>query len=193
MPRSASRVLAFVVVAIVASACGSAASSEPGSSATPVASPAATASEEPTASQEPAEPVAGTDLNACEIVTPTDIAAALEIDPTEVAPGELRESPTSLSPGHTDCRYSGDWGGLVVNLTPEDGANLFNAARKAYADASDHVVTGSDGAFWSADTKRGFFWKGPVTALLQFSHLTVGADFEEATVAIGQAVIDRVD
>jgi hypothetical protein len=192
MPRQSLALIVLVAVAVAISACSSsvaapAATDSPTVTATPM--------EEPSPTDEPVtgDPHPGTHLNACEIVTPVDIAAALEIDPTEVTRGELRETPTSLSPGHTDCRYSGDWGGLVVSLTPEDGANLFNAARKAYADASDRAVTGSDGAFWSADTKRGFFWKGSVTALLQFSHLTTGSDFGEATVTIGGAVIDRVD
>jgi hypothetical protein len=192
MPRQSLALIAMVAVAIAISACSSSVAA-PAETDNPTAT--ATPMEEPSPTGEPVtgDPLPGTHLDACEIVTPADIAAALAIDPSEVAMGELRETPNTLSPRHTDCRYSGDWGGLVVNLTPDDGVNLFNAARKAYADASDRAVSGSDGAFWSADTKRGFFWKGSVTVLLQFSHLTTGSDVGEATVAIGQAVIDRVD
>ncbi|HSJ00502.1 MAG TPA: hypothetical protein VLA59_08960 [Patescibacteria group bacterium] len=193
MPRSASPVLAFVVVALVASACGSAASSDSAPSLVPVVSSDAVASEAPAVSQEPAAPAAGTDLDACELVTPADIAAALDLEPADVAEGDLTESPTSLSPGHTDCRYQGDWGGLSVSLTPEDGANLYDAARGSYADAADLEIAGAESAFWSADQKRGFFWKGAVTVMLQFSHITTGADIADATAAIGQAAMDRVD
>jgi hypothetical protein len=193
MPRSASPILTFVVVAIVASACGSAGSSEPAApSVDPAASSDAVASP-PDASQEPAGPVAGTELDACELVTAADIAAALDLAPADVAEGELTESPTSLSPGHTDCRYQGEWGGLSVSLTPEDGANLYDAARGSYADAADLEVAGAESAFWSADQKRGFFWKDAVTVMLQFSHITTGADIADATAAIGQAAMDRVD
>ena len=193
MPRSASPVLAFLLVALVAAACGSTSSSAPASSDAPVASSGAVASEAPDASLEPVAPVAGTDLDACELVEPADIAAALDLEPADVAAGELTESPTSLSPGHTDCRYTGDWGGLSVSLTPEDGANLYDAARGSYADAADLEIAGAESAFWSADQKRGFFWKGAVTVMLQFSHITTGADIADATAAIGQAAMDRVD
>ena len=138
-------------------------------------------------------PEPGTDLDACEIVTSADIEAALELEAGTVAAGELSESPTVLSPGHTDCRYSGDWGGLVVSLTPEDGANLYDAARGSYADASDVVLTGVDGAFWSADQGRFFVSKGAVAVMLQFTHITTGADAKAANTAIAQAAMDRVD
>ncbi|HEV8698042.1 MAG TPA: hypothetical protein VGQ89_10155 [Candidatus Limnocylindrales bacterium] len=72
----------------------------------------------------------GTDLNACQIVTSDDVKAATRsTDP--VAAGTLKASPTSLSPGHTECRYEGEFGGIIVALTPEDGANLYDAARGA--------------------------------------------------------------
>ena len=193
MPRSVSPILAFVVVAIVATACGAAAPSSPAVSAAPATSSDPLATEQPAASQEPAAPGAGTDLDACEIVAATDIATALDLEPADVAEGELTESPTSLSPGHTECRYQGDWGGLSVSLTPEDGANLYDAARGSYADAADLEIAGGESAFWSADQKRGFFWKGAVTVMLQFSHITTGADIADTTAAIGQAAMDRVD
>jgi hypothetical protein len=138
-------------------------------------------------------PEAGTDLDACEIVTAGDIETALELDSGSVTEGELTETPTVLSPGHTDCRYSGDWGGLVVSLTPEDGANLYDAARGSYDDASDVVLTSVDGAFWSADAGRFFAWKGAVAVMLQFSHITTGADAKAANTAIAQAAMDKVE
>ena len=191
MPRSASPILAFAIVAIIAAACGSTAATDPASSEQPPASQAAPS--QAAASQEPEAPVAGTDLDACELVTAADIAAALDLEAAGVADGELTESPTSLSPGHTDCRYEGDWGGLSVSLTPEDGANLYDAARGSYGDAADLEIAGAESAFWSADQRRGFFWKGAVAVMLQFSHITSGADIADATAAIGQAAMDKVD
>lgn len=196
MPRPPLSLYALVAIAIVLSACGaSAAAGSPDESAQPMTSEtAAPASAEPSAPADDGGPsVAGTDLNACEIVSAADVEAALAFAAGTVAEGELKEDPTTLSPGHSTCRYTGDWGGLVVSLTPEDGENLYDAARNSYADASDRVITGSDGAFWSEHDKRGFFWKGAVTAMLQITHLTAGGDYDEATVAMGQAAIDKVE
>jgi hypothetical protein len=183
-------VLPIAVIALLA-ACTSPGAATPAPSEAPAASAAPSAA--PTAETDGGPPVAGTDLNACELVTPGDIAAALGIEPAEVLEGRLTETPNALSPGHTDCRYDGDWGGLSVSLTPDDGENLYDAARGAYDDASDREVAGADGAFWSESTTRGFFWKGSVAVLLQFSHITADADWDAATTAIGQAAMDRVN
>lgn len=185
---------ALVAVAILATACGTSSAAPDESQDNPAAESAAPMPSMTTESAAPpSAPEAGTDLNACEIVTAADIATALDLAPADVPDGELTESPTSLSPGHTDCNFTGDWGGLKVSLTPEDGANLYDAARGSYADASDVEIAGTDGAFWSADAKRGFFWKGSVSVMLQLTHLTAGGDFEAATVAIGEAAMGRVD
>jgi len=191
--RCAMRHRAVLPVALIVwlAACASAGAPTPAPSES--ASESSAASAAPPAETDGGPPVAGTDLDACELVTPGDIAAALGIEPAEALEGRLTETPNALSPGHTDCRYDGDWGGLSVSLTPEDGENLYDAARDAYDDASDREVAGADGAFWSESTTRGFFWKGSVAVLLQFSHITTDADWDEATTAIGQAAMDRVD
>jgi hypothetical protein len=192
MPRTSFTIAALVALALSLAACAAPAG---GVDATPTATDAA----DPTTPALPADPpaseapTAGTDLDACEIVTAADIAAVLDLGPADVDQGELRESPTSLSPGRTECTYRGDWGGLVVSLTPEDGANLYNAARGSYADASDLETDGADGAFWSASNKRGFFLKGSVSVMLQVTHLTGGQDVPSVTAALGQAAMDRVD
>lgn len=194
MPRSL-LAPAIVVLTVVASACGDT-GTDAGAGATPASTTAAAESPLPAESDPPSGGGAvapGTDLNACEIVAASDIASAVGADPAEVADGELTESPTVLSPGRSVCRYTGDWGGLVVELIPEDGVNLYDAARRAYEDASDLETGGADSAFWSASTKRGFFWKSTVTVMLQISHLTGGAEFAAATEALGQAAMDRVD
>lgn len=191
MPRPfASAIL--VVLAVAVSACSSAqADSSPARSDANPPTMAAEASLAPSADS--GTPMAGTDLNACELVTVADIAAAVGVPEADIPAGELRETPTVLSPGHTDCRYLGDWGGVIVSLTPEDGANLYDAARGSYDDASDRPVVGADGAFWSQQNKRGFFWKGNVTVMLQMSFLAGGGDVDEVVTAIGQAAMDRVD
>ncbi len=197
MPRSRTMPFAlFLLLAILIAACSTTSSpSDDGATESEAGQPSTAASAEASVapSADPDEPEPGTDLDACEIVTAADIESALELDAGTVAAGELSETPTVLSPGHTDCRYSGDWGGLVVSLTPEDGANLYDAARGSYADASDVVLTGVDGAFWSADQGRFFAWKGAVAVMLQFTHITTGADAKAANTAIAQAAMDRVD
>jgi hypothetical protein len=194
--RPSFAVVPVLAIALVVTACGSSSASSSASDApeseSPVASAAASAAES-AAPSEAAAPEAGTDLSACEIVTADDIAAATGLDAAEIGEGEQTESPTSLSPGHTECDYTGEWGGVIVSLTPEDGANLYDAARGSYDDASDREVTGADGAFWSESNGRGFFWKGAVTVMMQIGFLAGGGDRDEIITALGQAAIDRVD
>lgn len=127
----------------------------------------------------------GTTLNACEIVTVADIQAATKA--TGVAAGTFKASSTSLSPGQSECTYEGDYGKIVVELTPEDGANEYDAARGAYKDASD--ITGPwDGAFNSKEHNRAFVWKGNVTAtftmfLNDLEQLPVATELAKAVVS----------
>jgi hypothetical protein len=183
-----------MLAALVLVACGTSAADEPTTSDGADRSAAAAPSSAPESmAAEPAAPEAGTDLTACEIVTAGEVEAAVGLDSGTVAEGELTESPTALSPGHTECDYEGDWGRIVVSLTPEDGANLFDAARGSYADASDRDIAGADGAFWSEDQGRGFFWKGAVTAMFQVSFLADGGDHEQIILTLGQDAIDKVE
>ena len=202
--RTPFRILLLLwMVAVVAAACSSGATDQDGdagstddaaASQPAVASePAADASMAPSDDAEEPAPSAGTALNACEIVTADDIAAATGLDAAVIGAGELTESPTVLSPGHTECDYIGEWGGVIVSLTPEDGANLYDAARGSYDDASDREVSGADGAFWSDDNGRGFFWKGAVAVMLQVGFLADGGDRDAIVAALGQAAIDKVD
>jgi hypothetical protein len=96
---------------------------------------------------------------------------------------------TSLSPGKTECTYEGDWGRLIVELTPEDGANLYDAARGAYKDASD--ITGTwDGAFNSAQNHRAFVWKGAVTAM--FTMFLNEAEQLDAAESLAKALVAKL-
>jgi hypothetical protein len=162
--------LALALTLFVA-ACGggSATSDEPTATASTAGSVAASESAE-------AEPTPGTALTACEVLTAGDIEAALGLGAGTVAEGELRETPTVLDPAGTECRYMDEaWGGVIVDLTPTDGENLYDAAVGAYDDAE--LLDIGDGAFWSADTTRGFVWKGRVTTMIQIGF--VGIDSAE--------------
>jgi hypothetical protein len=119
----------------------------------------------------------GTTLDACGIVTATDVGAATKT--TGVSAGTLKATPTSLSPGHSDCTYEGDFGRILVALTPEDGENLYDAARGSYKDASD--ITGTwDGAFNSEKNNRAFVWKGNVTVMFT---MFLNGDLQQLPVA----------
>jgi hypothetical protein len=173
--------LAFLlVIALLLAACGGAAApATPDPGDTPA--PTATAAVDPTPDgNDGAAPSPGTTLNACEIVTPADVAAAT--DATDVAEGALEARPTTLSPGRTQCTYTGDWGRLIVELTPEDGVNLYDAARRSYKDAVD--ITGiGDGAFNSIENKRAFVVKGSVAVMLtMFPSATDRLELAEALV-----------
>jgi hypothetical protein len=135
-------------------------------------------------------PVPGTDLTACEIITPEDVQAAFGFDGT-VAPGAFEADPTVLSPGHTSCTYEGDFGRLSVSLTPEDGANLYDAAYGAYDDLQ--VIPGvGDGAFWSADTKRAFVWQDKVAVMVQVGISGDAVTGLEVATALSEAVIAKL-
>jgi hypothetical protein len=150
--------LLLASAALVLAACGGASGAS-----SPSAPAEATPTVVPTDVADPGVPAPGTALNACEIVSAGDVSAVAGSD---VDPGEFKESPTTLSPGHTECTYEGDFGRLIVSLTPEDGENLYDAARGSYADASDIAGHGGDGAFYSKESKRAFFWKGSVAIML---------------------------
>jgi hypothetical protein len=192
--RSSAAIGALLLIsAIVIAACGGG-STTSGTAASAVAATAAV--DESTAPDETAATgggvegnlTPGTSLNACEIVTTADVAAAFNLK-SPVAEGTLKASPTILSPGHTECRYEGEYGGVIVALTPEDGANLYDAARGAYKDAADIAGIG-DGAFNSDDNHRAFVWKDKVAVMLtlfvgELSQLQVATD-------LGNAVVEKL-
>ena len=183
------RVLLALPLSLVFAACGGAtpAPTGPGGGSTPA--PEAT---QPGGGD--AEPTPGTALSACDIVAPADIEAAVELDAGTVGEGELKEAGTVLDPAATECRYQGDWGGLVVSLTPADGVNVFDALVSSFGDQADALEIG-DGALWFGDDDRGYFLQGPVMVRLQFTHLTerpASGTFREATIAIGTAALAKL-
>jgi hypothetical protein len=137
-----------------------------------------------------ADPEPGTTLNACEIIDADDVQAAFGLEEA-VADGTFEADPTVLSPNHSECRYEGDFGRLIVSLTPEDGANLYDAAYGAYDDLV--VIPGvGDGAFWSAGTKRAFIWQDRVTAMIQIGIAGGEVTGLEVVAALGEAMIAKL-
>jgi hypothetical protein len=178
--------LASGLIALVA-ACGGAATAGSGDDASQVAE-TADVIEATSDAAEDAAPQPGTDVNACEIVTAADIETATDTD--GIGDGEFEANPTVLSPGHSECTYEGDFGRLIVSLTPEDGENLYDAAAGAYKDAV--VMDGvGDGAFYSADNNRAFAWKGNVTIMFT---IFVSGDLDAAEVSrdLGLAALAKV-
>ena len=194
--RAALGLLAFSLVA-----CGGGAASQADDEIDAAAPAATSAAEAPAADpNDPAGvgaiiyeeevPVPGTTLSACEIVTGADIRTALGLD-ADVSAGTLEMDPTVLSPGHSECRYEGEYGRVIVDLTPEDGANLYDAAYGAYDGLA--VVDGvGDGAFFSEKTDRAFVWQDRVTVVLTLKINDDGLTGTELTEILGQAIIAKL-
>ncbi len=170
-------------------ACGGApaAPSDAAPSAPPAGIPTAAPGDATPAPEASAAPTPGTSLDACAIVTPADVAAATGVAGAE--PGTLEQVPTPLSPARTECTYEGDFGRIIVELTPEDGANLYDAARRSYDDAVDLPAVG-DGAFVSAANKRAFVREGAVAVMLTM--FLNGADRIEVATSLGRAVVAKL-
>ena len=183
------RTILLVGLLAAITACGGAAAGSTPVSGDEPSTPAETLAPETTNdAPQDAAPVPGTGLNACEIVTATDIAAVTDVD--DVDPGEFESTPTALSPGNSECTYAGDFGRILVDLTPEDGANLYDAAAGSYKDAAPIPGIG-DGAFYSADNDRAFVWKGSVAIMLT---IFVNGDLDPADVAekLGKLALAKV-
>lgn len=135
-------------------------------------------------------PEPGTTLNACEVVTAADVQAAVKAE-APVAAGMFEADPTVLSPNHSECTYEGEYGRLIVALTPEDGANLYDAAYGAYDGLT--VIPGlGDGAFWSDKNHRGFVWQDKVAVM--FTIFPNGGEFDpmDMTKTLGAAMLAKL-
>jgi hypothetical protein len=132
--------------------------------------------------------VPGTTLTSCELISASDVAAAVGL--AKVANGALEQNPTTLSPAHNQCTYEGDFGRVIVDLTPEDGANLYDAASGAYKGLE--LIDGiGDGAFWSDKNNRGFVWQDKVTVMLTI-FVNDGIDPRDVTESLGKAMVDKL-
>ena len=194
MPRrSIGALTALLLVSLAIAACGGG-TANPTSDASPAPGAETAMPVEPDASTATGGGIdgtltPGTTLNACEIVTSNDIKAATKAT-TPIAAGTLEASPTVLSPGRTECTYEGAFGGIIVELTPDDGENLYDAAEGAYKDAA--VMPGiGDGAFNSDDNKRAFIWKDKVTVMLT---MFVAEPLTQVDVAteLGKAIVEKL-
>lgn len=197
-PRILARSAALGLLTISLIACGGGANSDADAALaadTIATAPAAVADPNEPADAgaiiyEEAVPVPGTTLDACQIVTADDIRAALGLE-APVAAGSLDVDPTTLSPGHSECAYEGEYGRVKVSLTPEDGANLYDAAYGAY-DGLEVIPGLGDGAFWSADTNRGFIWQDRVAVMLTVYPVERDAADADLIKALGTAVIGKL-
>jgi hypothetical protein len=139
------------------------------------------------------EATPGTALTACDLVAPADIEAALSLDPGTVSEGTFKETPTVLDPASSECRYTDEsWGGLVVTLTPTDGANTFDAVRDTFGKDAETIDDVGDGALWFQDNDRGYFLKGTVMVILQFQFIVDGTPFREPTIALGETLVAKI-
>ena len=77
-----------------------------------------------------------------------------------------------------------------MELTPDDGENLYDAAEGAYKDAA--VMPGiGDGAFNSDDNNRAFIWKDNVTVMLTMFVADPLTQVEVAT-DLGKAIVEKL-
>jgi hypothetical protein len=193
--RSFRLMLAGGLVALVA-ACGGAGSGT-GSGAGEGSGPDANANAAPVGAQVTPRPTdvpfaeadakPGTKLNACEILTADEIASATGAG--DVPAGTLEDAATVLDANRTECTYQGDFGRIIVDLTPTDGANLYDAAVGSYDEADLYDGIG-DGAFWAEDNHRAFFWKGSVNVMLTV--FLNGADAQSTAEELGTLAIGKV-
>jgi hypothetical protein len=186
--------ICLLVIAVALAACSSAPPA--GSPTAPPAQSTVEPTDGPTDGEATtdAAPTPGTMLTACDLVAPSDIEAALELDAGTVAQGQHTDDPTVLDPARNKCRYDDDWGGLVIEVLPTDGVNAFDAVADTFGDDAEDLPIG-DGALWFEDNNRGYFLNGSVMVLLQFTHLTDSdsPSRRDLTVALGEAALAKLD
>jgi hypothetical protein len=190
-----------MILAVVVAACGGSAAppaQTPGRSAPPTVQQPTQASpgDFDDVDYGPAEDDAtpGTALTACELVTPGDIEAALSLEAGTVSEGTHKAKGTTLDAYVNECRYDSDeWGGLIVTVTPTDGLNTYDAVHDVFGDDAEALDVG-DGGLWFPENDRGYFIKGSVLTMLQFTYLTEGEfdTFRDPTVALGEAAVSKI-
>jgi len=196
MMTTRSATASFSLIALfVLVACSSAAPAGTPAAATPTGGQPTSQPTTTAGTTDEGEPTPGTALSSCELVTPADIEAAVELDAGTVQPGELEQQGTVLDKAVNECRYQGeDWGGLVVHVTPANGKNTYDSVKKVFGDDAEEIPNIGDGALWFEANDRGYFVKGSVLVMLQFTHL-VDSDltsFRDPTVAIGTAAVGKI-
>jgi hypothetical protein len=182
--RTIRRTALLGLLAVALAACGGGAAAEDADvTSAPEATPAPATDTADVGAiiYEEEDPEPGTTLDACEIITADD---------TAVPAGTFEADPTVLSPGHTECRYEGDFGRLIVSLTPEDGANLYDAAHGAYDDLQELGL--GDGSFYSDGTNRAFVWQDRVTAMFSIHPTDQSVDSKVIAEALSAALLAKL-
>ncbi len=180
--------LGLLAVALAACGGGTAADTEP------TTAPDATTAAEDTTDvgaiiYEEEDPEPGTTLDACQLITAEDVQTAFGVTGS-VPAGELEIDPTILSPNHTECTYEADFGRLIVDLVPEDGANLYDAAHGAYDDLQELDL--GDGAFYSDKTDRAFVWQERVNIMLSIHPVDQSIDPIHIAESLGAAMLAKL-
>jgi hypothetical protein len=188
--RGGGSAASIVLTMLLATAgCGRAASTDTASGGGGGSSPEAATSEDGGGGGAAAP---GTDLTACELVTADDVAAALGLDAGSVANGDLHQLDSDVDPNVTECRWAAqDWGGLSVIVSPGSGADQFAHTKESVADRAESLDIG-DGALWVDDLGRGYFLKGSVLILVQFTYLADKSPFREPSISLGTAAVDKI-
>jgi len=133
----------------------------------------------------------GTSLTSCEMITPSDIESALDLDPGTVDEGEPRPLAEGDDPAANSCQWDGDWGSFSIIVNPTLGASYFADTVESVGDRAETVAVG-DGGLWVGDIERGYFLKGSVMVLAQFLRITGDASPKDAVIALGTAAVNRI-
>jgi hypothetical protein len=135
----------------------------------------------------------GTTLTACELVTPADIEAALDLDPGAATEGRLTENPSEDHPYANGCSYLAQaWGGLKVSVLPSSGGGYYyDSVVPELGDRAEALDIG-DGGLWVEDIERGYFVKGSVLVTIDIVSIAVRTPFREPTIALGEAAVAKL-
>jgi len=135
--------------------------------------------------------VPGTSLTACELVTPADIEAALDLEPGTAAEGDHNQLEGD-DPAANECSYLAQpWGGMVVIVSPTLGDQTYDETVAALGDRAEVLDIG-DGGLWVEDIERGYFLKGTVLITISITRLADPVPFREPTIRLGEAAVDRL-
>ena len=173
----------LLVVALIVAACASPGGGSPASNGGP--SQAGTGD-----GGNGSEP--GTTLTACELVTPADIEAALDLDAGAATEGRFTENPSEDHPNANGCSYLAQaWGGLVVSVLPSSGAGYYESLVPQLGDRAEALDIG-DGGLWVEDIERGYFVKGSVLVTIDIVSIAERTPFREPTIALGEAAVAKL-
>ncbi len=81
-----------------------------------------------------------------------------------------------------------------MNVTPTDGVNTYDAVESVFGEDAESIDGIGDGALWFEERDRGYFLKGSVMILLQFTHVVDNDldSFRDPTVALGETALNKI-